>query len=180
MPPSKKETALEGRAVDGARLYSPSAARNRYPIREVFLRYLPNPGTVLEIGSGTGEHAVFLASASAGLAWFASDPDAAARASIAAHIAASGLSNIKGPHAIDVCEPGWAESLDGPFDVTVSINMIHIAPWAATGALVTGAARRLPRGGVLYLYGPYRRADRGRPMLQRARLPGTSLQSAPL
>ncbi len=155
MTSRKKETALEDRGADGARLFSPSAARNRDPIRDVFLKYLPKTGAALEIGSGTGEHAVHIAAAAPRLRWFASDPDGAARASIAAHMAASGLENIDGPHAVDVCEKDWDALLAGPFDAVVSINMIHIAPFAAAEGLFAGAARLLRRGGRLLLYGPF-------------------------
>ncbi len=158
MAPSKKETALEQRGEDGARLFSPSAARNRDPIRDAFLKYLPKTGAVLEIGSGTGEHGVHIAAAAPDLRWFAGDPDSAARASIAAHIAASGLANIGGVHEINVCEKEWDAALDEHFDAVVSINMVHIAPFAAARGLFAGAARLLRSGGLLLLYGPFARA----------------------
>ncbi len=158
MTGQKKETALEDRGQEGARLFSPSAARNRDPIRDVFLKYLPETGAVLEIGSGTGEHGVHIAAAAPGLRWFSGDPDGAARASIAAHIAASGLGNIDGPHAVDVCERDWDAALAGPFDTVVSINMVHIAPFAAAEGLFAGAARLLHSGGRLLLYGPFAQA----------------------
>ncbi len=155
MASGKKETALENRAEDGAKLFSPSAARNRDPIRDVFFKFLPERGRVLEIGSGTGEHAVHIADAAPGLEWFAGDPDPAARASVAAHIADTNRSNIKGPHALDVCEKDWDAAIAGPFDAVVSINMIHIAPFAAAQGLFAGAGRLLAPGGLLLLYGPF-------------------------
>ena len=136
-------------------MFSPSAARNRDPIRDAFLRYLPRRGAVLEIGSGTGEHAVHIAAAAPGLQWFAGDPDPAARASIAAHISDAGLANLDGPHMADVCEEGWDIAFSAPFDVIVSINMIHIAPFAAAQGLFAGAGRLLRSGGRLLLYGPF-------------------------
>ncbi len=157
MPESGKETALEDRGADGARMFSPSAARNREPIRDVFLEFLPKTGAVLEIGSGTGEHAVCIAAAAPGLRWLAGDPDAAARASIAAHIAEAGLANLDGPHDLDVSEPDWDAALKEPFDAVISINMIHIAPFEAAKGLFAGAGRLLQPGGKLLLYGPFAR-----------------------
>jgi cyclopropane fatty-acyl-phospholipid synthase-like methyltransferase len=139
-----------------ARLSSPSTARNREPILAVLRRVLPAEGRVLEIASGSGEHAVFVARAMPGLTWQTSDPDAASRDSIAAWIAEEGLANVLPPMAIDVRGEDWG--IAGPFDAIVAINMIHIAPWEATLGLFAGAARRLATGGgVLYLYGPYTR-----------------------
>lgn len=157
MKSDKKETALENRDADGARLYSPSAARNRDPIRDAFLQYLPRGGAVLEVGAGTGEHAVHLAAAAPWRRWFAGDPDGAARASIAAHIAAANIDGLEGPHAIDVCEADWDRTIEGSFNAVVSINMIHIAPFAAAEGLFAGAGRLLPADGVLLLYGPFAR-----------------------
>lgn len=157
MASNKKETALEKRGENGARLFSPSAARNRDTIRDVFLRYLPDAGGVLEVGSGTGEHGVHIAAAAPGLRWLAGDPDGAARASVAGHIAASGLDNIDGPHGIDVSEKNWDEALAGSFEAIVSINMIHIAPFTAAKGLFAGAGRLLRTGGLLLLYGPFMR-----------------------
>ena len=157
MMTNKKETALENRDAEGARLFSPSAARNRDPIRDVFQRYLPKTGAVLEVGAGTGEHAVHLAAGAPELRWLTGDPDGAARASIAAHIAAAGLEGLEGPHGIDVCEADWDKPLDGSFDAIVSINMIHIAPFAAAEGLFAGAGRLLQSGGALLLYGPFSR-----------------------
>jgi len=133
---------------------APATARNREPILAVLRTILPPAGTVLEIASGTGQHAVHFARALAGLTWQPSDPDPAARASIAAWAAEARLANLRPPLAIDV--------VSGSFDVpdvaaVVTINMVHISPWEATLGLLRGAAAALPAGGPLYLYGPYRR-----------------------
>ena len=152
-----KETALETRASDGGRLFSPSTARNRDPIREVFLKTMPAAGKILEIGAGTGEHAVHIAGALREISWRTGDPDGAARASIAAWIAAAKLPNLSGPHAIDVAADNWGVEDDAPFDGLVSINMIHIAPFAAAEGLFAGAGRLLAHGGKLFLYGPFSR-----------------------
>lgn len=154
--PQKPEIALETRANEADRLFSPSAARNREPIRETFLRYLPATGVILEVGAGTGEHAAALARALPGLSWHAGDPDAASRRSIAAWTAHEGLANMAAPHALDVSAPDWWHAA-APFDAIVSINMIHIAPFAAAQGLVAGAARHLKPGGALILYGPFSR-----------------------
>jgi cyclopropane fatty-acyl-phospholipid synthase-like methyltransferase len=138
-----------------ARRSSPSTARNREPILAVLKRVLGERARVLEIASGAGEHAVFFARALPHLRWQPSDPDAASRESIAAWTAHEGLANVAPPLAIDVCAADW--KADGAFDAVVAINMIHIAPWAATAGLFAGAARVLGPGGVVFLYGPYRR-----------------------
>ena len=138
-----------------ARQYSPSTARNRAPILAVMQRVLPERGRVLEIASGSGEHAVFVAAAMPGLTWQPSDPDAVARASIAAWIEAEALTNVRPPVAIDVRVVEWG--VGGPFEALVAINMIHISPWEATLGLMAGAGRLLRAGGVLYTYGPYMR-----------------------
>ena len=137
------------------RLFSPAAARNRAPILAVMRRVFPAEGRMLEIASGSGEHAMFLARAMPGLEWQPSDPSAEARASIADWIAHEGLANVPAPLDIDVRVPDWG--VRAPFDAVVAINMIHYAPWDATPALFAGAARLLSAGGVVFLYGPYRR-----------------------
>jgi SAM-dependent methyltransferase len=142
------------------RQHSPSAERNREPILAVLREVLPPTGRVLEIASGTGQHAICFAGALPGLDWQPSDIDADARASIAAWVAHAGLANVRAPLALDVHQPEWgAQTLDklDQFDAVVCINMIHISPWSATQALFAGASRRLAGGGVLYLYGPYKR-----------------------
>jgi len=144
------------RSMD-ARLRSPSTARNREPILAVLKRVLPADGRVLEIASGAGEHAVFLAAAMPGLAWQPSDPSAEARASIAAWIEAERVSNVAAPRQIDVSAAHWGVEDAPPYDAIVCINMIHISPWEATRGLMAGAGRLLRSGGVLYTYGPYMR-----------------------
>lgn len=140
-----------------ARQHSPSAARNREPILLALRRVLPENARVLEIASGSGEHAIHMARAMPGLSWRPSDPDPEARASIAAWIDAERLGNVAQPVAIDVREQEWGVEDEAPFDAIVAINMIHISPWEATLGLLAGAGRRLRQGGVLYTYGPYKR-----------------------
>ncbi|CAH2798230.1 MAG: SAM-dependent methyltransferase [uncultured Paraburkholderia sp.] len=133
---------------------SPSAERNREPILAVLRAVLPATGRVLEIASGTGQHAICFAGALPGLDWQPSDADEAARESIAAWIAHDAPPNVRAPLALDVHEADWGV---GTLDAVVCINMIHIAPWSAAESLVGGASRHLRDGGVLYLYGPFRR-----------------------
>lgn len=152
----KKEIALEARAREEARLFSPSAARNRDAIRDVFLANMPREGAILEVGSGTGEHAVHIAAAAPSLRWLPGDPDPASRASIAAWTAHLKLANVAPPHAADVTAEGWHAAFE-PVAGIVSINMIHIAPFAAARGLLAGAATLLDAGGRLFLYGPFSR-----------------------
>lgn len=153
---STKDIALEDRRRDEQRLFSPSAARNRDVIRDAFLETMPRAGDILEIGSGTGEHAVHIAAAAPGVRWLPGDPDAGSRASIAAWTEHLGLTNVAAPHAFDMTAPGWDQELQR-VDGVVSINMIHIAPFEAARGLIAGAARLLAPGGKLFLYGPFAR-----------------------
>ena len=152
----KPEIALEARAREAARLFSPSAARNRDFIRAAFLKTMPLEGALIEVGSGTGEHCVHLAAAAPDLDFLPGDPDAASRASIAAWTAHSGLLNIAPPHDDDVAAPFWHRRFEA-CDVVLSINMIHIAPFEAARGLVAGAAQLLKPRGRLFLYGPFSR-----------------------
>lgn len=136
------------------RRFAPAAARNRDPILDALRRHLPASGLVLELASGSGEHAIHFAAALPGLTFQPSDPQPEARASIDAWVTETGLPNIRPALAIDAADPGWPVTAA---DAVVCINMIHIAPWAATEGLLRGAAAILPPGGALILYGPYRR-----------------------
>ena len=152
----RRPDPVELRSCAGdARQFSPSAARNCGPIREVLIRVLPKKGIALEIGSGTGEHVVSFAKALPGLVWLPSDPDAASRASIKAWRATEGLTNVHAPVAIDVREGVWGVEDDAPFDAMISLNMVHIAPWEAALGLLAGAGRLLKPDGVLVFYGPF-------------------------
>lgn len=134
------------------RRQAPAAARNREPILEVLRRVLPERGAVLEIASGTGEHALFFSAALPGLTWQPSDVDATALESIAAWRDHQGTANLLPPVALDVSVSTWPVDM---VDAVVNINMIHISPWAACEGLIDGAARALSSGGVLVMYGPY-------------------------
>lgn len=139
------------------RRFSPSVARNRDAILARLRDVLPPAGLLLEVASGGGEHAVHFAAALPGLVFQPSDPAPASRASIDAWAAAAGLANLRPALALDAVSPDWPVAAA---DAVLCINMIHIAPWAAAVGLVAGAARLLSAGGLLYLYGPFRRAGR--------------------
>jgi Protein of unknown function (DUF938) len=140
------------------RLFAPSVARNRDPILEVLRQHVPAKGLVLEIASGTGEHAVHFAQhLGPDLIFQPTDPDAEARASIDAWVDEVKLPNVRPAIAFDVSGASWP--LDHA-DVVLCINMIHISPWEATVGLVSGSGRIVPRSGKLILYGPYRRDGR--------------------
>ncbi|MBE9141225.1 DUF938 domain-containing protein [Nodosilinea sp. LEGE 07088] len=149
-----------------ARRHAPATARNREPILSVLQRVLPPQGTVLEVSSGTGEHATYFAPRLAPRQWLPSDLDPDARHSIAAWRAVAPAANLHSPLALDAAAPLWPMESDAapagldlqrhPITAIVNINMIHIAPWAACLGLMAGAGRILPAGGVLYLYGPFK------------------------
>jgi SAM-dependent methyltransferase len=136
---------------DGART-SPATARNREPILEALRPRLARNARVLEVASGAGEHAMFLAGALPAVRWQPTDRDPEALASIAAWRQAAGPANLAVPVRLDAADlTTWP---DGPFEAVVCINMVHISPWAASEGLMAGAARVLAPGGRLFLYGP--------------------------
>ncbi|BAB72343.1 class I SAM-dependent methyltransferase [Anabaena sp. FACHB-709] len=143
------------------RKYAPATQRNREPILEVLLQVLPASGTILEIASGTGEHAIFFAPRLKPRKWLPSDPNPELRASITAWIAQFPSDNLYPPVELDASQPIWSVERDAilqdaPIAAIVNINMIHISPWSACLGLLAGAGRILPPGGILYLYGPYK------------------------
>jgi len=139
----------------GVRRQAPAAARNVEPIGDVLAEWLPSSGLVLEIASGTGEHALAFARRFPDLAWQPSDPDPEALASIAAW-QMDGPSNLKPPLELDVCKADWP--LDRA-DAILCVNMVHISPWEASLGLLDGAERLLPKGAPLILYGPWLEAE---------------------
>ncbi len=130
-------------------------ARNAEPIAAVLRSILPERGLVLEVASGSGEHAVHFARAFPLLLWQPSDPDPSALRSIEAWRTHEDLPNLLAPVELDAQRPHWPAVTA---DAMLCINMVHISPWSATEGLMRGAARLLPPGGPLVLYGPYRRA----------------------
>ena len=140
-------------AASDPRLYHAHVARNREPILAVLRRVLPAEGLVVEIASGSGEHAVFFAESLPSLSWQPTDIEAGALASIAAHRAAADLVNLLAPLLLDTLAEPWPVAYA---DAVICSNMIHIAPWAVAESLLRNAGRILPPGGILFLYGPYR------------------------
>jgi SAM-dependent methyltransferase len=140
--------------VPHGRLHAAAPERNRDPIQDVLRPVLPPAALVLEIASGTGQHAAYFARALSALEWQPSDASPAHLESIRAWSAASGATNLAPPLLLDVEHTPWPIARA---DAIVNINMIHIAPWPAAEALFQGAARLLPPTGVLYLYGPFKR-----------------------
>ena len=153
-----KPIALETRETDAQRLFSPSAARNRDPILQMLQAILSERGSALEIASGTGEHVVHFAKGLPGWRFQPTEFDEASRQSIAAWIAHEGLTNVAAPVPLDARAAHWEVEAAAPFDAILSLNMIHIAPWAAAQGLFAGAARGLRPGGILFLYGPFKEA----------------------
>ncbi|MFC0408045.1 DUF938 domain-containing protein [Roseomonas elaeocarpi] len=139
---------------EDARRHAPAALRNRDPILEVLRRVLPATGTLLEVASGSGEHALHFARALPGLRFQPSDMDPAARASIDAWARTEVRPNLLPALALDASAAEWPV---GAADAVLCLNMVHIAPWEATLGLLRGAARLLAEGSPLVLYGPYRR-----------------------
>lgn len=133
---------------------TPTAERNKGPILDVLARVLPRRGLVLEIASGTGQHIVHFAKALSDLTWQPSDPDPELRESIAQRVAEEKLANVNPPIELDVTRLPWPLPTA---DAVVAINLIHVAPWSATLALLEGTKALLPAQHVLFLYGPYRR-----------------------
>ena len=141
-----------------ARRYAAATQRNREPILEVLSRVLPTQGNILEIASGTGEHSIFFAPRLAPRQWYPSEPQSDLRESILAWQSYYQNDNWHPPLDIDASKEHWIiEEQDITINAIVNINMIHISPWQTCLGLMAGARRILPVGGILYLYGPYKR-----------------------
>ncbi|MFT7775497.1 DUF938 domain-containing protein [Roseateles sp.] len=138
--------------MHGERHHSPAAERNGPPIGAALQRLLPDRGLLLEIASGTGQHAAFLSEALPGWQWQPSDVQAAALPSIMAWC--EGLERVRPPLLLDVLDESWP-GVAAQLDAIYCANMIHIAPWACTAGLMQGAARYLAPSGLLITYGPY-------------------------
>ncbi|HZF95399.1 MAG TPA: DUF938 domain-containing protein [Allosphingosinicella sp.] len=134
--------------------HAPATARNREPLAAVLRDVLPEQGTVLEIASGTGEHAAYFARLFPDLTWQPSDYEPGALNSIEAWVGDGDAPNLRAPVVLDAAGTWPVEAADA----LLCVNMVHISPWAATAGLMRGAARVLPAGGPLILYGPFRRA----------------------
>lgn len=134
------------------RRHSPAAERNCGPILAELQRLLPTRGVMLEIASGTGQHAAHFAGALSGWHWHPSDAEAAALPSIDAWCA--GLSNVSKAVPLDVQTSPW-HGAPAQVDAIFNANMLHISPWATCAALMQGATRHLAPAGLLLLYGPF-------------------------
>lgn len=139
------------------RRHSPAAERNGPPILAALQRLLPAQGLMLEIASGTGQHAAFLSAGLPGWDWQPSDFDAGSLPSIAAWC--DGLDRVRPPIRLDVLDANWP-GVPAQVDAIFCANMIHIAPWECTAGLMRGAARHLAARGLLLTYGPYIEDDR--------------------
>ena len=160
-PPAPPCAQSRSSAADGRR-FSEATSRNREPLLEALRRILPSKGLVLEIGSGTGEHAVFLGARLPDLVFQPSDPDPLSRESISAWIASSGANNVLPPLELR-SETARADDLgDRRAEVraVMAVNVIHISPWTCCLGLLRLAAELLPDGAPLALYGPFRRGGR--------------------
>jgi hypothetical protein len=155
--PSPYRAIVSEETRAGRKHFASAAERNTKPILDVLREIVPDTGRALEIASGTGQHVAAFAAAFPGIHWQPSDPGAEARDSIAAWVADSGLSNLAPPLDLDVTRPGWQDGAGGPYDLMVCINMIHISPWSACLGLMDGAGMLIDPGGLLCLYGPYKR-----------------------
>jgi len=134
------------------KLFAAAAERNKGPIAEALAEIVPQTGLVLEVASGSGQHAAHFAALFGGLAWQPSDVDPRALASIEAYRTESNLSNLLAPLSLDVSSDAWPIESAA---MVLSINMIHIAPWQACLGLLCGAARVLQEDALLVLYGPF-------------------------
>ena len=132
--------------------HAPATARNSEPLAEVLAKELPETGLVLEVASGTGEHAVFFSRRFPALDWQPTDPDGDALSSIRSWAEEAGCGNLKEPLELDAVAADWPV---GKADAVVCINMVHISPWAASEGLFVGASRVLEEGAPLVLYGPF-------------------------
>jgi Protein of unknown function (DUF938) len=144
--------ARQDARMPDARRHSPAAERNGPPILAELQRLLPPAGVMLEIASGTGQHAAFFSAGLPGWQWQPSDYEAGALPSIAAWC--EGLDRVRPPITLDVLAADWP-GVPVQVDAIYCANMIHIAPWECTAGLMRGAARRLAPQGLLITYGPY-------------------------
>lgn len=138
--------------------YAAATQRNREPILTVLKEVLPPTGIILEIASGTGEHAVFLAPRLQPRKWLPSETNPLLRESIEAWSQEYPSDNLLPVKDINAEAANWGLETEKDRDITaiVNINMIHISPWSACVGLMAGAERLLPSQGILYLYGPYK------------------------
>ncbi len=139
------------------RLYAPATQRNRQPILDVLIKILPSTGNILEIASGTGEHAVFFAPHFYPRKWIPSDLNKESIESIKSWQKYCLTNNIESPLWLNVNSENWNIKEDlKPITSVININMIQISPWQSCIGLMKGVEQILPSGGILYLYGPFK------------------------
>lgn len=138
--------------MDKGQLSAPAALRNREPIAGVLRDWLPASGLVLEVASGTGEHAAYFAELFPALEWQPSDIHGASLQSIRAWKRETRLANVRDPILLDASSGTWPIE---HADAVLSTNMVHISPWSAALGLLDGAERLLDPGAPLILYGPW-------------------------
>lgn len=143
---------MDNLSGSGAKRHAPATMRNRDVIGDVLARELPEVGVVLEVASGSGEHAVYFAERFPNLVWRPSDPDPEALASINAYRTEYASENVREPVMVDAAADDWPVQ---SVDAVLCINMVHISPWSATEGLFANAAKLLDTGAPLILYGPY-------------------------
>ncbi|KLN62532.1 hypothetical protein WH96_03370 [Kiloniella spongiae] len=155
------QTTKTSSPAPDARRYAPATERNRQVIFEILKGHAPEAGTLLEIASGTGEHAAWIGSRLPTLTWQTSEYDTDLFPSITAHIMASGAKNITPPIHIDTTQKNWGLEegkliqLQNKTDAIICANMIHIAPWEVAIGLIQGASKFLTPNGFLFIYGPF-------------------------
>ncbi|MEJ8572553.1 DUF938 domain-containing protein [Microbaculum marinum] len=147
-------------AASGGKLHMPATERNTAPILTVLEEIAAGAGIrrALELASGSGQHAIAFAAAFPGVTWQPSERDPAGLRSISAWRAEAGLGNLAEPLRIDLDDPGWASGIDGPFELIVACNLLHISPWSVTRNLLSGAAALLAETGTLFVYGCFSRS----------------------
>lgn len=135
-----------------ALLHWPAPERNKAPIADVLRRVLPRTGLVLEVASGTGQHAEHFARLLPELTFQPTDHDPELLEALHARSQQAGLGNLRPPLRLDAGDEAWPLQCA---DAVFNANMIHIAPWDVALGLLAGAGRVLDAGGVLVTYGPY-------------------------
>jgi len=151
---TKPPIALETRQSQEGRLFSPSAGRNKAVIAKAMAETLPSGASVLEIGSGTGEHGIEIVDCRPDLNWQFSDPDATSRISQAAWGTFS-QHEFAAPIDLDMSDPQSRSQISSGYDAIFSANMVHIAPLSALHGLADFAEQIIKLGGQMILYGPF-------------------------
>lgn len=152
---------LEQQAGEGARRFSPSVGRNKKIIAEAFLDNVSATASVLEIGSGTGEHGVYITEQAPEMFWSFTENSAEAMSGISAWMAHTGREKLYGPYEVNAASEDWGEVIEAQnFDVIFMANVLHITPFEVAKGVFAGAERLLSKPGKLLIYGPFSRSGR--------------------